>query len=471
MKLILSFFLVLLFSISLFSQKVFVTKPYLQIGHNPSSTSLQLLWHADDIDANWRVEYKKEANSDWIKADSLFSNKVIVEGIAPHEVFHVSLKNLISGSKFTYRVLKDKEEVFSAEATAPKSQNQPSRFVAIGDIGAEKPDQKALAGRIFLEKPDYVVVPGDIVYDSGRIHEYDKRFWPIYNQDKLDASGAPIMRSIPFVAAVGNHDADSRDLDQKPDALAYHIFWEQPLNGPLGVEGGPFVPELKGSTVNKEAFLKAAGKTYPRMTNFSFNYGNAHWTVLDSDTYVDWTNKELQDWVKKDLEDAKNATWRFVLYHHPGIQSSREHFEQQQMRLLSPSFEAGKVDVVFNGHVHNYQRTFPMTFLPDDGTLIVGGKNKSVTGRVINGKWTLDKTFDGINNTSPKGVIYVVTGAGGADLYNKEQQTDPESWQKFTDKFISKVHSLTVADVNGKTLKIRQLQADGKVLDEFTITK
>lgn len=143
------------------------------------------------------------------------------------------------------------------------------------------------------------------------------------------------------------------------------------------------------------------------------------------------------------------------------------------MRLLAPIFEEGKVNVVFNGHVHNYQRTFPMTFVPDkQGTLMVGGKdNKTVRGRVVNGRWTLDKSFDGKTNTAPKGVIYVVTGAGGQHLYNPEQQDDPDSWQKFTDKFVSKVHSLTVADMNGKTLNVRQVSADGQEVDRFSITK
>ena len=38
------------------------------------------------------------------------------------------------------------------------------------------------------------------------------------------------------------------------------------------------------------AFTEAAGEAYPRMTNFSFDYGNAHWTVIDSNPYVDWTD-------------------------------------------------------------------------------------------------------------------------------------------------------------------------------------
>jgi hypothetical protein len=44
-------------------------------------------------------------------------------------------------------------------------------------------------------------------------------------------------------------------------------------------------------------------------------------------------------------------------------------------------------------------------------------------------------------------------------------------WQKFTDKFISTVHSLTVADIDGNTVVIRQLDAAGNELDSFKITK
>ena len=287
------------------------------------------------------------------------------------------------------------------------------------------------------------MVPGDVVYEYGLISEYREKFWPVYNAEEPSASGAPLLRSVPFVAAPGNHDTETRDLDKYPDALAYYLFWDQPLNGPLGREGGPFVPPLTGSEANRQAFTAAAGKAYPRMTNFSFDYGNAHWTIVDANPYVDWTDSELKNWVAADLAAAKDATWRFVAFHHPGFNSAREHYEQQHMRLLSPIFEAGKVDLVFNGHVHNYQRSYPLRFVPDkQGTLLVGGRDgKTVRGRVVNGRWTLDKSFDGRTDTTPDGVIYIVTGAGGQKLYNPEQNDDPDSWQKFTDKFISKVHS------------------------------
>jgi hypothetical protein len=114
-----------------------------------------------------------------------------------------------------------------------------------------------------------------------------------------------------------------------------------------------------------------------------------------------------------------------------------------------------------------------MRFKPDNaGTKLVGGKEgKTVRGRVINGPWILDKSFNGQTNTSPDGVIYVVTGAGGQKLYNPEQQAQRDTWQGFTDKFISQVHSVTVADVDSSSMTVRQVTAEGREVDRFVITK
>ena len=451
----------------------FVVKPYLQIGREPSATTLELLWHAPDVNADWVVEQRNGNSGAWVKASVVAYNRVAVTGVDAHRVYHSELTGLIPGGTFNYRVLKNGNPVFASDAKAPKTDQQHYRFVALGDIGAETPDQKLLAVEAYKTKPDLVVVPGDIVYENGLISEYRTKFWGVYNSDKQTEQGAPIMRSVPFVAAPGNHDTENRDLEKFPDALAYYMFWSQPLNGPLGTEGTAWVSPLKGSETAKKAFLTAAGDSFPRMTNFSFNYGNAHWLIIDSNPYVDWTNKTITDWVKNDLASAQGATWRFVIFHHPGFNSSREHYEQQHMRLLSPILEAGNVDVVFNGHVHNYQRSFPLTFAPNkQGTLLVGGKDfKTIRGRVVPGAWKLDKKFDGKTITKPNGIIYIVTGAGGQDLYNPEQNDDSDSWQKFTSKFISNVHSLTVTDVNDKTLTIRQISASGKEIDNFKITK
>ncbi len=445
----------------------FIANPYLQIGREPSAKALTLLWHVADVDADWTVELKVKAGDAWKKSGSAEYTRVAVGGIEPHRIYRSILKDLTNGGTFTYRLLKNGAEVFTAEAIAPKNDKQAYRFVAIGDIGAQTPNQKLLAVQIYKEKPDLVVVPGDIVYSTGRISEYRTKFWNIYNSDKQTIESAPIMRSVPFVAAPGNHDVGNRDLDRYPDGLAYFSYWNQPLNGPAGGEGGAISPLLKGSDVNKKAFKDAAGDAFPRMGNFSFNYGNAHWLFLDSNPYMNFEDKDLLDWIKNDLASAKNTTWRFVVFHHPGFNSSRAHFEDQQMRPLAPWFEDGKVDVVFTGHVHNYQRTFPLTFTPQKQA----ASADKARGHVVNGDWKLDKNYNGKTVTKPKGIIYLVTGAGGAGLYDIEQNDDPKSWQTFTDKFISNTHSLTVADVDGKTITIRQISATGKEIDSFKVTK
>ena len=130
------------------------------------------------------------------------------------------------------------------------------------------------------------------------------------------------------------------------------------------------------------------------------------------------------------------------------------------MRVMAELFERNKVDVVFTGHVHNYQRTFPLYFKAT-------GKN----GRAVDGEWKLDKKYDGAARTKPDGIIYLVSGAGGAKLYNPEQQSDPASLQEFTSKYIADTHSLTSAFVNGDYIRFRQISQDGKELDAFTVTK
>ena len=200
------------------------------------------------------------------------------------------------------------------------------------------------------------------------------------------------MRSTPLRGRAGQ----PRHRDQRPGEIPRRpgLF---PLLGPTSQRssrrrrGGRSSRSLTGPAANRDAFIAAAGGAYPRMANFSFDYGNAHWTVLDSNPYVDWTNPELRAWVERDLAAAQNRTWRFVAFHHPGFNSSKAHFNDQQMRLLAEVFEAGRVDVVFSGHVHNYQRTFPLRFSPDRGA---DGKPVRDVNKVP-GRWTLDKLFDG----------------------------------------------------------------------------
>lgn len=447
----------------------FVVKPYVQLGdpEDPRRLDgLSVLWHAEDVDADWKVEYRTADGQPWRAAEPR-SRRIAVVSQPPHRVYRAALRGLTPGGVCSYRVVRDGEVVFASTLKSPKSKDQPHRFAVFGDCGAGNPDAKAIAFRVHRENPDYVLIPGDVVYSRGRVSEYRAKFWPVYNADEPAREvGAPLLRSTLFVPAVGNHDVGNRDLEKNPDGLAYFCYWDQPRNGPSLRHGGPNVPRLTGPEENQEAFRESAGDAYPGAGNFSFDYGNAHWMVLDTNAYINWAAPELRAWVERDLAAASDADWRFVLFHQPPFNSSKAHFANQLSRVLSPTFEAGKVDVVFSGHVHNYQRTYPLRFKLDDPS---GGRTEP--GERVGGTFALDRKFDGRTVTRPDGIIYLTTGAGGAKLYDPAQQDDPSSWQEFTCKFISRVHSLTVADVAGRTLTVRQVSAEGDELDRFDIIK
>jgi 3',5'-cyclic AMP phosphodiesterase CpdA len=443
----------------------FLVKPYLQLGNyaQPSNPErLVLLWHTGGADADWRVEVKSSAANEWSACDSPVERRIAVSGIPPHRVYRAVLSGLPPGEEFEYRVLKGGKEVFRAQGRSRKPVGRPYRFVVFGDCGAGTASQAAVAYQIFQAKPDFVVTAGDIVYSNGRISEYRTKFFPIYNADRPSMTGAPLIRSTLFLAAPGNHDMSNHF----PDGLAYFLYWDQPLNGPIAGSSSMHAPALPGDD-DQAAFLRAAGSTYPRMGNFSFNYGNSHWTVLDSNRYVDWNSPVLRAWVAGDLSAAQRAAWRFVVFHHPPFHSSHRHFEDQWMRVLADVFQAGNVDVVFAGHVHNYQRSLPLRFTPKAGS---DGNLLARSGRV-DGAFALDRNFDGKARTKPNGILYLVTGAGGAGLYDPDQQNDTSSWQEFTARFFSNQHSFTLVNVDGKKLDVTQVAEDGAVLDQFTVSK
>ncbi|MBM3724960.1 MAG: metallophosphoesterase family protein [Acidobacteria bacterium] len=441
----------------------FLAEPYLQVGNHPAAGErMEVLWHAADVPAEWRVEYRAATGAEW-KVAKLRLKTVRVRDIEPHRVYAASLEGLTAGKKFAYRVLHGGAVAFEAEGNArPAAGGQ--RIVVFGDCAAGTPEQPGIAHRAMAENPDYVFVTGDIVYSRGRISEYRQKYFPIYNSavDSLTA-GAPLIRSIPFLAAPGNHDLATFDLNLYPDAQAYFHYWSQPLNGPALSFGDANTPAIKGDDRDVNALLRSAGPGFPRMASFSIDMGDVHWTVLDSNNYVDWNNPELRRWLAADLKKAARAKWRFVGYHHPGIQSSKAHFNAQWMRFAAPLFEEGKVDVVFAGHVHNYQRSHPLKFRATVA-------KRAPTGEV-EGEFTLDKQFDGVERTRPDGVIYVVTGAGGARLYDTDQNGAPATWQPFTKEFHSSVHSLTVVDVKPDQLTIRQVARTGEEIDRFRITR
>jgi 3',5'-cyclic AMP phosphodiesterase CpdA len=450
---------------------VFLVDPYVQLGDAPraaSSERLTVLWQAADAEAAWSVEVRDSASAPWRRGGEPQWRRAGRTGGGPRRFYRATLEGLEPGGEVSYRVKRNGATVFNATARARRPAGQPHRFVALGDGGANTWAQSAVAHQAARARPDYIVVTGDLVYYKGRLSEYLGKFFPIYNSDlRSPTAGAPLLRSVPFLVVPGNHDLLERDLGRYPDALAYFLVWALPLNGPLGAPGVPNSPTLRGGATERREFLELAGDAYPRMANYSFDYGDAHWTMLDTNPYADWTDPRLVAWLEADLASARDARWRFVAFHQPPFHSSRAHADEQRTRVLAPLLEKHGVDLVFSGHIHNYQRSYPLRFRPEprpDGRLV------DAKGHVA-GQWTLDRTFDGQTRTRPDGIIYLVTGAGGARLYDSSQHGDTASLLPYTARFASDNHSLTIVDVEADRLTVRQVTGEGEEIDRFVVTR
>jgi 3',5'-cyclic AMP phosphodiesterase CpdA len=435
------------------AQSPFLVKPYLQLGDAPRPAArerLDLLWQTEDRDAVWSVEV--QGLKGWTVQAAPTFRRMAAPPLPPHRIYRATLADLAPGAKVPYRVKAGGTVVF--ESTAQARKPGAHRFLVTGDAAEGTPEQVAIARAMAAQHPDFVFLAGDLVYPRGRVSDYRARFFPVYNTDDV-----PLLRQVPFLGVPGNHDVPW-DLQRWPDTLAYFAEWSLPMDGPALRPGDPgAAPAVPGL---HDAVRAAAGSAYPRMASYSFEYGGVHWTVLDSNEYADWESPVLKAWLEADLKAAQSATWRVVALHHPLFQSSRSHAEDQWMRPLSPLLERYGVDLVFAGHVHNYQRTAPLRFVP---------MKVRRRGEPVDGRFEVDTAFDGRKAARAHGIIHIVTGAGGAHRYDRSQGTDRASWQPWTRAFVSDRHSFTEVDVNGRTLRLRELDAEGQTLDAVTLTK
>jgi acid phosphatase type 7 len=443
--------------------------PYLQLGSTSGPGKLNLQWAPSKPGCRYQVLWRQTGSTKWSAKLAPTVSPVSYEA-STIEMNSVNLTGLPPGKPIEYRVCDSTNSLFQATTQLPTS-NGNYTFAVFGDCAWKGEAERSVARKVHDDGIDYAVVTGDIVYPHGRISEYLSHFFPVYNAEKNTAEGVPLLRSTLFVSAPGNHDlyngsfGVAGDLNKFGDGLGYFFFWNQPLNGPrFSADDKGITPIIADSRRYRE-FLKSAGDHFPNMSTFSFDYGNAHWVVLDSNPYADWRSGKRAEWLEADLKAAAKAKWRFVAFHHPPFHSGRAHAGEQHMRYLAPVFEKYKVDVVFNGHVHNYQRSYPLRFTPaaNQGFNLFGSSE-------VHGEFLLDKSFDGEKDTTPVGTIYIVSGCGGAPLNQEKSLENPEKRDAFTAKYAA-VHSYTRCEIRGGQLSLRQVACDGTELDHVVITK
>ncbi len=150
----------------------------------------------------------------------------------------------------------------------------------------------------------------------------------------------------------------------------------------------------------------------------------------------------------KDCSEDTNIDWKFVYFHFPTFSSGvfnsnpdTESYHTQKLRQnWVPLFEYFNVSIVFAGHEHDYERTYP-----------------------IKQWYNATKDFnEGIVDST--GVVYITSGGGGGHLSPGSLNPKDYTAYGFDDKY-----HMTVYTVDGNTLYGSAVLIDGTIVDTFVI--
>ena len=239
-------------------------------------------------------------------------------------------------------------------------------FIVIGDNRSGDDTYKKIISMIMERKPDFVVNTGDVITNPGRRRDWAK-FWEL---------SKPI--TMPYFLTVGNHD----------------VYSKMPLS----------------EKTYKEEVDLPGNELY-----YSFVAGNSLFIVLDScldDQEKKITGEQLK-WLEEVFANSQQKH-KFVFLHHPlytdlgkghHAHDSIDRYPESRDRLEA-LFAEYKVDAVFSGHEHYYER------------------------RIVDG------------------FPHIITGGGGAPMYDKEEYGGFNHFVQVTvdgDKI-----SAEVMDINGK---------------------
>jgi 3',5'-cyclic AMP phosphodiesterase CpdA len=121
--------------------------------------------------------------------------------------------------------------------------------------------------------------------------------------------------------------------------------------------------ETAGSSGYLDYFGRAAGD--PDKGYYSFDLGAWHLVALNSNCGVGeircGPGSPQGRWLKKDLADNDKKACTLAYFHHPLFASGSYRPGIKRVERLWEILFAGGVDVVLNGHDHNYQRFAPRT--------------------------------------------------------------------------------------------------------------
>lgn len=357
----------------------FVIPPYLQF---PTPDAITVMWETS-VPGPSVVEYGTGPKLDQR-----------VELKDPVTIHEVRLTGLQPETKYTYRVstalpggvvLTSDLRTFQ---TAVKPDSAFS-FAVIGDTQKNPRMTGRVARQMWTRRPHFAIHCGDVV-DNGP----DKAEWV----DELFRPAAPLLGRVAVFPCIGNHEQN-------------HAFYYKYFSLPA--------PEYY----------------------YRYRYGNAEFFVLDSNKPLD-PKSEQYAWLDREL-GRSTATWKFAYHHHPAYTSDDNDygntwrgepskFGDSKAQHLIGLFEKHNLDIDFNGHIHVYERSWP----------IRGGK--------------VDRT---------KGVIYITSGGGGATL---ENFAPTPSWFKAQNRVD---YHYCLVSIHGNRLEFKAFDHNGQLFDSFELTK
>jgi len=221
--------------------------------------------------------------------------------------------------------------------------------------------------------------------------------------------------------------------------------------------------KLKISFGNHEFESQSLAKQYMDYTNvdqqyYSFNHNNVHFIAMSTEAAYEEGSKQFK-FVQDDLIKTKansSIDWIIVYYHQAMYTSKSNHEGLEIFRDVYHSlFEKFGVDLVLQGHLHNYQRTYPLLYNDENPT------KPTIIQAAVLGEGSGEDLY-----VDSQGTIFAIVGTGGQEFHQLDDQPYFNAKQFEGYGFLE----IKVVD-NGNRLDGKFYGNDGEIKDKFSIEK
>jgi hypothetical protein len=188
---------------------------------------------------------------------------------------------------------------------------------------------------------------------------------------------------------------------------------------------------------------------------YSFDTNNVHVLIMSTEEEFE-PNSDQYNFVVNDLRNAANnpdIKWIVVNMHNPFYSSPNEceasgcEGDKDFRESFHPLFDKYGVDLVLEGHVHNYQRSFPLAF------------NQQKSGEPI--VTSASKT----DYNNPSGAIFAIVGTGGVNLHGLSDKAPFMAFQQDSKFGVLYMH------FSDDKIDAKFVTNEGETLDHFSISK